>query len=305
MLDYLNIKEYPKDKGIILDSCNREERLYHNGCYYDLCGMSIQDYINSTLLNCNGGGDNGGNDEPVKDINTIIFTYNEENMLTVYPTYAPKTEITVSFSFNGVSSSIKIPSDSTDVITTPYLIDGDLIIVNNVNIQPLDDGTYKYGDYKIIDKIVDEEHEIYYGLVNTLTIEDESSIKNLNKEVITVEPKTISTILEMCDTDIASLTDEEYYEYCEKNGYVTIIAIEKSLWVNNAIVIYNANNDNITPLFDIIRKNITLNNKEYVLVSLITDVESSAFVYNNKMYFKMINDNQYDTIEIMYAIKTI
>lgn len=304
MLDYLNIKEYPKDKGILLDPCNREERLYHNGCYYDLCGMSVQDYINSTLLNCNGG-NNGGSDEPVKDINTIIFTYNEENMLTIYPTYAPKTEITVSFSFNGVSSSIKIPSDSTDVITTPYLIDGDLIVVNNVNIQPLDDGIYKYGDYKIIDKIVDEEHEIYYGLVNTLNIEDESSIKNLNKEVITVEPKTISTILEMCDTDIASLTDEEYYEYCEKNGYVTIIAIEKTLWVNNAIVIYNANNDNITPLFDIIKDSILLNDKEYVLVSLITDVESSAFVYNDKMFFKMINDNQYDTIEIMYAIKTI
>jgi hypothetical protein len=267
--------------------------------------MSVQDYIDSTLLKCNGGGNNGGSDEPVKDINTIVFTYNEENMLTIYPTYAPKTEITVSFSFNGVLSSIKIPSNSTDVITTPYLISGDLIIVNNVNIQPLDDGVYKYGDYKIIDKIVDEEHEIYYGLVNTLSIEDESNIKNLNKEVITVEPKTISTILEMCDTDINSLTDEEYYEYCEKNGYVTIIAIEKSLWVNNAIVIYNANNDNITPLFDIIRENITLNNKEYVLVSLITDVESSAFVYNNKMYFKMINDNQYDTIEIMYAIKTI
>lgn len=305
MLDYLNIKEYPKNKGILLDPCNREERLYHNGCYYDLCGMSIQDYINSTLLNCNNGGNNGGSDEPIKDVNTIIFTYNEENMLTVYPTYAPKTEITVSFSFNGVSSSIKIPSDSTDVITTPYLIDGDLIIVNNVNIQPLDDGIYKYGDYKIIDKIVDEEHEIYYGLVNTLNIEDESNIKNLNKEIITVEPKTISTILEMCDTDIASLTDEEYYEYCKKNSYITIIAIEKSLWVNNAIVIYNANNDNITPLFDILKDNILLNNKEYVLVSLITDVESSAFVYNDKMFFKMINDNQYDTIEIMYAIKTI
>jgi hypothetical protein len=305
MLDYLNIKEYPKDKGILLDPCNKEDRLYHNGCYYDLCGMSIQDYINSTLLNCNGGGNNGGSDEPVMEMNTIVFTYSEDNMLTIYPTFAPKTEVTISFSFNGTSSFIKLPVDSTDVVTTPYLIEGDLIVVNNVDIQPLDDGTYKYGDYKIIDKIIDEEHEIYYGLVNVLNIEDDSNIKKLDKELITVDPKTINIVLNMCETDIASLTDEEYYEYCENNGYVTIIAFEKSLWMNNAVVIYNANNDNITPLFDIIRENITLNNKEYVLVSLITDVESSAFVYNNKMYFKMINDNQYDTIEIMYAIKTI
>ena len=101
MLDYLNIKEYPKDKGIILDSCNSEERLYHNGCYYDLCGMSVQDYINSTLLNCsgnsiNGGGvimppvndpgDNGGNltpDEILKISNNLIFSYNDSNMLTI------------------------------------------------------------------------------------------------------------------------------------------------------------------------------------------------------------------------------
>ena len=267
--------------------------------------MSIQDYINSTLLNCNGGGNNGGSDEPVMEMNTIVFTYSEDNMLTIYPTFAPKTEITISFSFNGTSSYIKLPVDSTDVVTTPYLIEGDLIVVNNVDIQPLDDGTYKYGDYKIIDKIIDEEHEIYYGLVNVLNIEDDSIIEKLDKELITVDPKTINTVLNMCETDIGSLTDEEYYEYCENNGYVTIIAFEKSLWMNNAVVIYNANNDNITPLFDIIRENITLNNKEYVLVSLITDVESSAFVYNNKMYFKMINDNQYDTIEIMYAIKTI
>ena len=305
MLDYLNIKEYPKDKGILLDSCNKEDRLYHNGCYYDLCGMSVQDYINSTLLKCNGGGNNGGSDEPAKEMNTIVFTYSEDNMLAIYPTFAPKTEVTISFSFNGTTSYVKLPVDSTDVVTTPYLIEGDLIVVNSVNIRPLDDGTYKYGDYKIIDKVIDEEHEIYYGLVNVLNIEDDSNIKKLDKELITVDPKTINTVLNMCETDIASLTDEEYYEYCENNSYVTIIAFEKSLWINNAVVIYNANNDNITPLFDVIRENITLNNKDYVLVSLITDVESSAFVYNNKMYFKMINDNQYDTIEIMYAIKTI
>lgn len=305
MLDYLNIKEYPKDKGILLDPCNKEDRLYHNGCYYDLCGMSIQDYINSTLLNCNGDNNNGGSDEPVMEMNTIVFTYSKDNMLTIYPTFAPKTEVTISFSFNGTSSYIKLPVDSTDVVTTPYLIEGDLIVINNVDIQPLDDGTYKYGDYKIIDKIIDEEHEIYYGLVNVLNIEDDSKIKKLDKELITVDPKTINTVLNMCETDIASLTDEEYYEYCENNSYVTIIAFEKTLWMNNAVAIYNVNNDNITSLFDIIRENITLNNKEYVLVSLITDVESSAFVYNDKMYFKMINDNQYDTIEIKYAIKTI
>jgi hypothetical protein len=226
-------------------------------------------------------------------------------MLIIYPTYAPKAEITISFNFEGVSSSIKLPANSSDIITTPYKISDNTINITGVSVQPNEDEDYKYGVYKIIDKVVDEVHEVYYGLVNILNVDDDNISEKLEELAISTDFNEMNILLDMCAADVNNMTDEEYNEYCANNSYITSIIIEKTLWDNDGVVIYNSNNDNITNLFDIVRSDIVLNNKTYALVSLITDVESSAFIHNNKMFFKLINDNQFETIEITYSIKTI
>lgn len=277
MLDYLNIKEYPKDKGILLDSCNKEDRLYHNGCYYDLCGMSVQDYIDSTLLNCTGNG--GGTTEPVKKINTITFTLNSERYLVVYANSAPKTDITISFVCEGNDLNVTIPSNNGEIITTNYKPTGETINIENVSITPTEDETYKYGDYKINDVAIVKNYTMYYNMVNILNIDSvsETDIVNYDNVVLSEIEQDITFILPASKENVDDLSDEEYIEWESNNSYNKIIAVPNELYTdeNNRKFNYLINGVDAFIGFEKI-KTIVINSVDYVILVDKDDVSSNS-----------------------------
>jgi hypothetical protein len=269
MLDYLNIKEYPKDKGIILDSCNSEERLYHNGCYYDLCGMSVQDYINSTLLNCSGSGGNDTPEEVIKTLNTIIFSKNSNGNLVVYPNKAPKTDIKVSFTCEIVSTTITLPANSTSVVNTNYTPTNEELVVNNVKIEPAEDDLYKYGDYKIEKEEIMKEHTIYYDMVNTLTSNNlsKNDVEKFTSVNITVDEQEITYMLPAAPEGVEDLPEDEYLEWEENNSYQKSLVVPTELYTSNDNRKFNYLLNGVDAFIGFENvKSITIDNEQYYIL---------------------------------------
>ena len=298
MLDYLNIKEYPKDKGIILDSCNSEERLYHNGCYYDLCGMSVQDYINSTLLNCsgnsiNGGGvimppvndpgDNGGNltpDEILKISNNLIFSYNDSNMLTIALIYEPQENITVSFDFNNTNHTFTILKGGKSITTGIKIETSISKSLNNVSISPSSDETYSYGIYVINDVPVVGEYLIYYGMVNTQTYNSVDSnyvMTHFENEILNKNEKNISYIVPAAGVDTNIMGDEEYENWEKNNMFFKALVIPSELYNDDGTLKFNFLTNGVNGFIGFNNvKTMNINNIEYIL--LVDNDESDAFI---------------------------
>lgn len=269
MLDYLNIKEYPKDKGILFDSCNSDDRLYHNGCYYDLCGMSVQDYINSTLLNCSGSGGNDTPEEVIKTLNTIIFSKNSNGNLVVYPNKAPKTDIKVSFTCEIVSTTITLPANSTSVVNTNYTPTNEELVVNNVKIEPAEDDLYKYGDYKIEKEEIMKEHTIYYDMVNTLTSNNltKNDVEKFTSVNIAVDEQEITYMLPAAPESVEDLPEDEYLEWEENNSYQKSLVVPTELYTSNDNRKFNYLLNGVDAFIGFENvKSITIDNEQYYIL---------------------------------------
>ena len=269
MLDYLNIKEYPKDKGILFDSCNSDDRLYHNGCYYDLCGMSVQDYINSTLLNCSGSGGNDTPEEAIKTLNTIIFSKNSNGNLVVYPNKAPKTDIKVSFTCEIVSTTITLPANSTSVVNTNYTPTNEELVVNNVKIEPAEDDLYKYGDYKIEKEEIMKEHTIYYDMVNTLTSNNltKNDVEKFTSVNIAVDEQEITYMLPAAPEGVEDLPEDEYLEWEENNSYQKSLVVPTELYTSNDNRKFNYLLNGVDAFIGFENvKSITIDNEQYYIL---------------------------------------
>ena len=268
MLDYLNIKEYPKDKGITLDSCNSEERLYHNGCYYDLCGMSIQDYINSTLLNCSGT----GNDKPeeiVKTLNTIIFSKNSNGNLIVFANKSPKVDIKISFTCENMTTTVTIPANFTSVVNTNYTPINDELVVSNVKIEPSEDDLYKYGDYKIDKEEPMKEYVVYYDMVNVLTSNNltENDVKKFTNVNATIEEQDITYMLPAAPEGVEDLPEDEYLEWEENNNYQKALIVPTELYISNDNRKFNFLLNGVDAFIGFVKiKTMTINNEQYYIL---------------------------------------
>ena len=268
MLDYLNIKEYPKDKGILLDPCNREERLYHNGCYYDLCGMSVQDYINSTLLNCSGT----GNDKPeeiVKTLNTIIFSKNSNGNLIVFANKSPKVDIKISFTCENMTTTVTIPANSTSVVNTNYTPINDELVVSNVKIEPSEDDLYKYGDYKIDKEEPMKEYVVYYDMVNVLTSNNltNTDVEKFTNVNVTIEEQEITYMLPTAPEGIEDLPEDEYLEWEKNNSYQKALVVPTELYISNDNRKFNYLLNGVDAFIGFEKiKTITINNEQYYIL---------------------------------------
>ena len=268
MLDYLNIKEYPKNKGIILDSCNSEERLYHNGCYYDLCGMSVQDYINSTLLNCSGT----GNDKPeeiIKTLNTIIFSKNSNGNLIVFSNKSPKVDIKISFTSENMTTTVTIPANSTSVVNTNYTPINDELVVSNVKIEPSEDDLYKYGDYKINKEEPMKEYIVYYDMVNTLTSNNltKTEVEKFTSVNVTIEEQEITYMLPAAPEGVEDLPEDEYLEWEENNIYQKALVVPTELYISNDNRKFNYLLNSVDAFIGFENINtITINNEQYYIL---------------------------------------
>lgn len=303
MLDYLNIKEYPKDKGILLDSCNSEDRLYYNGCYYDLCGMSVQDYINSTLLNCSGvsnnngsiggggiimppvndPGGNGGNltpDTNLKISNKLIFSYNDSNMLTIALTYEPQDDITVSFDFNNTNHTFTLLKGGKSITTGIKIETSIAKSLNNVSISPSSDETYSYGIYVINDVPVEGEYLIYYGMVNTQTYNSVDSnyvMINFKNEILNKNEKTITYQLPAASVDTNDMNDEEYENWEKDNAFFKALVVPSELYNGDGTINFqflSVIGSGFIGFNNI--KTIYINNNEYILLVDMDDTHINS-----------------------------
>lgn len=268
MLDYLNIKEYPKNKGIILDSCNSEERLYHNGCYYDLCGISVQDYINSTLLNCSGT----GNDKPeeiIKTVNTIIFSKNSNGNLIVFANKSPKVNIKISFTCENMTTTVTIQANSTSFVNTNYTPINDELVVSNVKIEPSEDDLYKYGDYKVDKEESMKVYIVYYDMVNTLTSNNltKTDVEKFTNVNVTIEEQEITYMLPAAPEGVEDLPEDEYLEWKKNNSYQKALIVPTELYISNDNRKFNYLLNGVDAFigFDNI-KTITINNEQYYIL---------------------------------------
>lgn len=312
MIDYINIKETPKNKGILLDSCNREDRMYYNGVYYDLCGMSVKNYINSTLLNCDGinigggngsitpptgGGDNndggiitpptGGGDinQPVLLLNAVIFSYAENNKLTVMTNKPPYNDITVTFNYDNQEHVVTIPKNNDSYILTDITINDNITnSLDNVTISPLTDSIYKYGSYTIDDLVLPGEHFIYYGMVNTQTynnIDSSYVVDKLNGEILNNIEKSISFIVPGTDANTDDMSDEEYEMWEENNAYFKILVIPSELYNIDGTIkfkfLFNGS-DAFIGYNNV--KTLNINNIEHIL--LVDNDDSDKFINSDK-----------------------
>lgn len=303
MLDYLNIKEYPKDKGILLDSCNSEDRLYYNGCYYDLCGMSVQDYINSTLLNCSGvsnnngsiggggtiippvndPGGNGGNltpDTNLKISNKLIFSYNDSNMLTIALTYEPQDDITVSFDFNNTNHTFTLLKGGKSITTGIKIETSIAKSLNNVSVSPSSDETYSYGFYVINDVPVEGEYLIYYGMINTQiynSVDSNYVMTNFENEILNKNEKNISYIVPAASVDTNNMDDEEYENWEKNNMFFKALVIPSELYNNDGTLNFNFLTNGVNGFIGFNNiKTMNINNIVYIL--LVDNDESDAFI---------------------------
>ncbi len=278
MSNYSEIIKNSKEKGILLDFCGSDERHYYNGLYTDLCGMSVEDYINSTLHVC-GTNNNGGTTEPVKKINTITFTLNSEKYLVVYANNAPKTDITISFVCEGNELNVTIPSNNAEIITTNYKPTGETINIENVGITPTEDENYKYGDYKINDVAIVKNYTMYYNMVNILNIGSvsETDIVNYDNVVLSETEQDITFILPASKENVDDLSDEEYIKWESNNSYNKIIAVPIDLYTdeNNIKFNYLINGVDAFIGFEKI-KTIAINSVDYVILVDKDDVSSNS-----------------------------
>ena len=221
MSEYKKILKRSKESGVLLDYCGSDERYYHNGLYTDLCGMSVEDFINSTLLNCSGDNGNNTPDDVVKKINTIVFSINSNGNLVIYPSKAPKSDIKVTFTCESITSTVTLPTNSTSVVNTNYSPNNSELMVTNVNIEPNEDELYKYGDYKIEKNEPMKTFTVYYDMVNSLTYNDLSNddIMLFKNIIITTSEQEITYTLPAAPEGVEDLPEDEYLDWETNNNY--------------------------------------------------------------------------------------
>ena len=251
MSAYNNIKKNANEKGIILDYCGSDERYYYNGLYTDLCGMSMEDYIKSTQFPCCGGGSSSdtGNTKPVKPINIVVFTTNEEGYLIAYTKNVPTQDIKITCICEGVNVEFIFKTNSDAAVVSNVIPTENRLSVSNVIFEPMEDDSYEYGDYEIIDNNGEiGETMLVWITKEMVNFKDLYEIENITKENILgnevgengVELTYISPNIEL-PTEPDGLTDDEidmwWDAWYEDNSFIPVLIVEKTRFDNGMIKI--------------------------------------------------------------------
>ena len=276
MSEYNEVIKRSKKKGILLDYCGSDERYYHTGLYTDLCGMSVKDFINSTLLNCSGNG-GGNNDDPstpgdgkTKNIVSISFVENGDGYeMIVNPQYAPAADVVMMFEVDGAMYSALIVNGNSNTVYTGFVFEEMPSKVENITFETTDDAFEYEGKVEIITM-----YSIFYGTykfnkVNEITEENITNdftpvrLSDGETDIMTFEVPTI------IDETLADCTMEELESFRVENGEEFVIVIEKSAYNNKYYAITSNMGGmqiNETEIF-VFNKNITINGKEYAVLS--------------------------------------
>lgn len=303
MNSYKEIIKNSKQKGILLDYCNSDEKYYYNGIYIDLCGLPVNDYINSTLLKCNNSGEN---DTPTnKKKNTLIFTYNDDGYLIAYFQFIPKIDLTVKCTCENNEIVFNFNSGSNNKINSNYKLQNLYnIVINNVNIMPSEDETYTYGTFNIVNKQKEDIVNVYNlnALLNFNDIDNASNtvISDMTKTIIKNDDTITINYTRPAD-DTSNVGDDEYDEWVKNNSYITPIIIEKEAFDNNLVTIYNALQMELNnSLYEI--DTIVIDGKTY---SILTEFVENVTTEQTMMYngVNIITHSGDSNINIIYNIK--
>lgn len=135
MSTFKEIEENAKKKGILLDSCNLDERHYTFGLYTDFCGMSYEDALRAQL-----SGDTAGNFQKTN----VVTLKMEESAATdeyelVLTLSAPSAqEVIIAFTYEGEDKKVIVPPGSTRV-ETGIVNNSKFATVGGISITSTDD----------------------------------------------------------------------------------------------------------------------------------------------------------------------
>lgn len=272
--------------------CCSNEKYYYNGMYTDLCGMSVEDYINATIFPCCNGNNNDepGQDEPVvtsKTINVITFTTNSEGYLVAYTDKAPTTTIVVSCMCEGVNTTFTFLPNNNDIVVSEIKPNVNDIKLSNISIEPSEDEKYKYGDYNIVNKTNSMEIVSFIPNVNVnfteLNTISDISLDNLTKYVVDEDGVTLPYSFPMSSEfpeNFDEMTDEEYEEWRLNNSYVPVIFLDKERFDNGKVDVYVGTNNMSQYFTEIDTK--TIDGIVYsILVKTTTDANAQYLVYGD------------------------
>lgn len=293
-----------KNTSISKDKCGSSERYYDFGLHHDLCGMSIKDYIESNKHCCPCCDDDPNNDPstPSKKINTIIFTTNSEGYLIAYTTYAPTTTITVSCLCNNERIEFVFNANTNTIVKSNVIPNGEKIEVLNVTFNPSEDDSYKYGDYLVENKHVQNETLVFIpnknvnfndlSLVSTFDL-TETKVDNDGTEIKFSFTATNDLPENFYDEDF------DYESWRSENSYVPVLFLEKEKFDDKLISIYVGSSEITNYFTQIATKQI--NNTVYsVLVKTTNDTNAQYLEYNGLW----VNTYSADTdTNIEYIIK--
>lgn len=262
-----------KNTNISIDKCGTTERYYDFGLHYDLCGMSIEDYIESNNACCCscGNSEGGGSSTPSKKINIITFTVSSDGYLVAYTTYAPTINISASCVCEGATANFIFNANSSAIVKSDVLPINEKLSVSDVVIEPMEDDKYKYGDYTV----VDESNKFVYttktvpnfkelGTIGNLSVDD------LNEQVIENDGTTIVFYRPVSELpEDYNDPDFDYDNWVANNSYVEVFILNKNEFDSGEVKVLNGNDDISKYLHEI--ETITVNNEIYSVLVRITD----------------------------------
>lgn len=277
------------DINLVIDGCGNthEEKYYYGGMYIDLCGLSIESYMENPCCGGNGnsGGGGSGSGETSKPVNEIyVRTFEGEDGFVYYQ----------AFSRYPVTSNIKITvSSTTDNIVTEldlYVGDkesiperGETTDFVNITLNMKEDDEFQY---KPIKEESNPVLKIYTGVL-PLNLKGEISedlsvtemTKSTTKEIIYSIPPT-----DVNYNDFETL--EEFDDFCIKNQYCFVLLLPKNIYDDKSYILSNYGGSEITKKFTF-EKEITLDNVSYAYLveKAVDDIMPFVPLYGEELSY--------------------
>lgn len=270
--------------GLSIDGCGNtyEKKYYVNGTYIDLCGLTIEEYMNNP---CCGSSGNGGSDNDSKPINEIfVKTFTNEEGLIYYQAFAKFA----------VTSNIKVKVYTDDDVFTEldlYAGDteskpeaGESLEIFSISLTTEEDDDFKYIP---VTKENTTMHTIYISAIKLANIE--GTIEDFTK--IEMQQGTTSDITFIIPGTTINYNEmeniEEFEKFCLENQYCLALCLPKRIYDKKNYSISNYGGSDVTNNF-IFDENIIIDDIEYTFLieKAVEDIMPFVPLYNEDIIYE-------------------
>ena len=259
-----------------------EKKYYVNGAYIDLCGLSIEEYMNNP---CCGGGGNGTPDSDSKVENSIFVTaFIGEDGMSYYQ----------AFSLYPVTSNIKIMVTSISGVATEldlYVGEkqsepeiGETMEYLGVEINIEEDDNYIY---VIKNENVENEYNVY---IDTILYSETGSFSN-DFEMMALKMGSttdIRYVIPGTNFNYNDLEDiDEFNKFCQENQHCFVLCLPKSIFDDKHYLISDYSGTDITNHFELVNTFIK-DDIEYVFLNEygVNDITPFVPLYNEDIIYE-------------------